>query len=145
MEGFSVPFFGFLLGILVFLAIYGVEPLRVTGSGWIFQGVIESDILQHYAGWMFFRDSPWTWPLGLALNMGYPYGANISYTDSIPIVSIFFKAIPPGCLNIFNFSVFIRCSALRCKGLPLLYCFVCSPKKKFQHYWELQYSCFPPA
>ncbi|WP_152024209.1 DUF6311 domain-containing protein [Flexilinea flocculi] len=103
MEGFSVPFFGFLLGILVFLAIYGVEPLRVTGSGWIFQGVIESDILQHYAGWMFFRDSPWTWPLGLALNMGYPYGANISYTDSIPIVSIFFKAISAWLPEHFQF------------------------------------------
>jgi hypothetical protein len=42
---------------------------------------------------MFFRDSSWSWPLGLAINMGYPIGANISYTDSIPIVSIFFKLI----------------------------------------------------
>ncbi|MHC1772856.1 MAG: DUF6311 domain-containing protein [Flexilinea sp.] len=87
------PVSGFLLGCLVFLIIYGLDPLRVTGSAWIFNGVIETDILQHYAGWMFFRDSSWSWPLGLAINMGYPIGANISYTDSIPIVSIFFKLI----------------------------------------------------
>ena len=87
------PVSGFLLGCLVFLMIYGLDPLRVTGSAWIFNGVIETDILQHYAGWMFFRDSSWNWPLGLAINMGYPIGANISYTDSIPIVSIFFKLI----------------------------------------------------
>ena len=103
MEGFFYPFSGFILGTFVFLAIYGIEPLRVTGSAWIFEGVIESDILQHYAGWMFFRDSPWTWPLGLALNMGYPYGANISYTDSIPIVSIFFKVISAWLPEHFQF------------------------------------------
>lgn len=98
-----LPVSGFLLGCLVFLMIYGVDPLRVTGSAWIFNGVIESDILQHYAGWMFFRDSVWIWPLGLAINMGYPIGANISYTDSIPIVSIFFKLISAWLPEHFQF------------------------------------------
>jgi len=102
-EKFFLPVSGFVLGIAVFLLIYGIEPLRVTGSAWIFQGVIESDILQHYTGWMFYRDSAWTWPLGLALNMGYPYGANIAYTDSIPIVSIFFKLISAWLPEHFQF------------------------------------------
>ncbi len=86
-----VPIGGFFLGCLVFLILYGINPLRITGSNWIFNGVIEMDILQHHAGWMFFRDSNWTWPLGVAQNMGYPIGANIAFTDSIPLVSIFFK------------------------------------------------------
>ncbi len=86
-----VPAAGFLLGCLTFILLYGLNPLRVTGSAWIFNGVIESDILQHQAGWMFFRDSDWTWPLGLAQNMGYPFGVNIAFTDSIPLVSIFLK------------------------------------------------------
>lgn len=48
----------------------------------------ETDILVHYAGWLGFRNSPWTFPLGLASEFG---NTIITYTDSIPWAAILFK------------------------------------------------------
>ncbi len=101
---------GFIFGLLVFIQIYGIEPLRVTGDAWIYSGYIENDIAQHYTGWMFFRNSEWTFPLGKALNLGYPEGTNIAYTDSIPIVSIFFKIFRhflPQTFQFFGLYIFL--------------------------------------
>ena len=56
-------------------------------------GYDEWDIQQHYAGWVLFRNSHWAFPLGLADTIAAPDGTVISFTDSIPWVSIFFKAL----------------------------------------------------
>ena len=82
-----------LLGLSVFLLIYGAEPLRVSGIGWLLKGYGGDDITQHQTGWMFFRNSPWTFPFGKALNLGWPEGTSVSYTDSIPIAALFFKLL----------------------------------------------------
>lgn len=79
------------LGVLAFLIIYEITPLLVTNDNWIMAGYDESDILQHYAGWVGFRNSNWGFPLGLARNIAAGDGTIISFTDSIPIVAIFFK------------------------------------------------------
>ena len=84
-----------LLGILMFLAIFGIEPLRYTGIGWTQHGYGGHDITQHQMGWMFYRNSPWTFPLCKALFLGYPQGTSISYTDSIPLAALFFKLLSP--------------------------------------------------
>ena len=42
---------------------------------------------------MLFRNSHWAFPLGLADTIAAPDGTVISFTDSIPWVSIFFKAL----------------------------------------------------
>ncbi len=73
-------FFVFVLG--------GYSVLDVSNIGWLSNG----DPAQHFIGWNFFRNTPLLqWPLGL----NYPYGMEISnsivYTDSIPIVALFFK------------------------------------------------------
>ena len=97
-----------LIGVTFFLAIYGFKVLDVTYDAWIFNGYIEKDIIQHYSGWMIFRDSPWSFPLGLAQNMAYPIGGIITYTDSIPLVSIFFKvfrSILPSTFQYFGWYV----------------------------------------
>ena len=59
----------------------------------ILNGYDEWDIQQHYAGWVLFRNSHWAFPLGLADTIAAPDGTVISFTDSIPWVSIFFKAL----------------------------------------------------
>lgn len=92
-----------LIGITCFILIYGTNVLDVTYDGWIFSGYIEKDIIQHYSGWMIFRNSVWTFPLGIAQNMAYPVGGAISYTDSIPLFSIFFKALSPILPTTFQF------------------------------------------
>ena len=84
---------GALAGILIFLWVYGAAPLNVSWDGWIANGYDEIDVQQHYAGWLLFRNSHWAFPLGKADNLAAPDGTIISYTDSIPWVSIALKAL----------------------------------------------------
>lgn len=84
---------GGLIGLIVFIAIYGLAPLNPTNDVFVLSGYLEKDVAQHYAGWKLFRNSPWSFPLGIGSHIEYPYGNSVSYTDSIPLFAIFFKAI----------------------------------------------------
>ena len=86
---------GAAMGILVFLLIYGPSTLNVTYDSWIYAGYAEQDIVQRYAGWMFYRAADWGWPLTVAGNLGVPNGTSIVYTDSIPLAALFFKLLSP--------------------------------------------------
>ena len=94
---------GILIGILAFGVLYGYSTLDVSYDGWIYHTYAsESDVIQHYAGWVNYRNSPWDFPIAKASILGEG-GTVISFTDSIPIVAII-------CKNFFgiagNFSVF---------------------------------------
>ena len=91
IDKYSFVLFSIFLGMITFIVIYGVEPLDVTNDCWIMQGYDESDIIQHYAGWTAFRNSPWRFPLGMTDYMGTGDGAIISFTDSIPWVAMICK------------------------------------------------------
>ena len=80
---------GALLGILLFIFIYGIEILDPTYIGWIFCG--DNDLKQHYAGWCHYRMSPWHFPVGLIDTLSYPVSISVIYTDSIPVLAFIFK------------------------------------------------------
>jgi len=106
------PYFVFpaFIGAVIFLLIYGFVPLDVTNDHWILNGYVETDIIQHYGGWVNFRNSDWAFPLGLTNLLMYPQGEIISFTDSIPAVSIFFKLISfmlPETFQFFGIYVFL--------------------------------------
>ncbi len=82
-----------LLGAAAFLIIYGQTPLHVTNDAWIMAGYDETDIIQHYSGWLAFRNSDWAFPLGLASDMACGEGTYISFTDSVPWVAIVCKLL----------------------------------------------------
>ena len=82
-----------LMGISAFLLIYGITPLNVTNDSWIMAGYDETDIIQHYSGWIAFCNSEWKFPLGMAADMACEDGTYISFTDSIPWVAIIFKTL----------------------------------------------------
>lgn len=82
-----------IIGIIFFFIVYGVTPLDVTNDAWIMAGYDESDLTQHYAGWVLFRSTEWSFPLGMIESMADGTGTMLTFTDSIPIVAIFFKAI----------------------------------------------------
>jgi hypothetical protein len=86
---------GALIGLILFLAINTAASLDVTNDRWLAGGYVEKDILQHYAGWLFYRASPLTFPLGIAQQMNYPYGLAVSYTDSVPLFAILFRLLSP--------------------------------------------------
>ena len=79
---------GMAVGLVAFLCIFGVHVLDVTYTDWLLGG---GDITQHYLGWLFFRDSSWTFPIGLTDRMSWPYEVSVIYTDCVPLMAVFFK------------------------------------------------------
>lgn len=94
---------GAVLGILFFVVVYGVSTLNVTYDGWIYSGYIEEDVIQSYAGWMYYRNADWSWPLTVADNLGAPQGTSIIFTDSIPLVAIVCKLLSPLLPPVFQY------------------------------------------
>lgn len=78
---------GAALGIAAFLWIYGLEPLDVTRDSFCRGGYLEKDIQQHYAGWLFYRQSAKNFPLCVTTAVNAPQGISIAYTDSIPLLA----------------------------------------------------------
>lgn len=79
---------GMLLGFLFFLLLYGIQILNVTYDDWLLTG---GDLSQHYLGWCFFRDSDWSFPVGLMDKISYPNFVSVIFTDSIPLFAVIFK------------------------------------------------------
>ena len=86
---------GALLGFAVFLSVYGLAPLDVTNDAFLRGGYIEQDIQQHYAGWLFYRQSPLSLPLCVTERLNWPQGTSVAFTDSIPLFAAFFRLLEP--------------------------------------------------
>lgn len=107
-----------MIGVIIFILIYGFTPLNISNDKWILSGYDESDIIQHYAGWLAYRNSDWKMPLGMAENMSVGSGTIISFTDSIPIVAIICKVLRrvlPETFQYFGFYTLL-CYILQCVG-----------------------------
>jgi hypothetical protein len=81
-----IPIF---LGIFACLMVVGPKALNPTILD-LAQGV---DPFKDYVGWMFFRNSPWTFPIGLNPTYGLEFSNSIVFSDSIPLMAFLFKAI----------------------------------------------------
>lgn len=79
------PLLGAALGTLVFLCTFGVQVIVPTNTDWLLTG---GDLSQHYIGWEFFRQSDWTFPIGVAGDLAYPHGLAITFMDSLPLFAI---------------------------------------------------------
>lgn len=105
---------GAALGMVFFIAVYGVSTLNVTYDSWIYCGYIEQDIIQRYAGWLYFRAAPWEFPVvTVANNLSQPYGASITFTDSVPLVAVIcklFAPILPQTFQYIGWVNFINCA-----------------------------------
>lgn len=76
-----------LLGFVWFVQLGGLHTLNPLNLGWLLDG----DWRQHLLGWLFYRNEPWTFPLGTLKTLPYPVGSAIGFTDSNPLVSILLK------------------------------------------------------
>lgn len=94
---------GALIGAAAFLLVFGVRPLNVSDDLWIFSGYADRDIVQHYAGWLFYRDAAIEFPLCFTTAINYPFGASIIYSDSLPLLSIIFRFLSPILPETFQF------------------------------------------
>lgn len=96
-------------GIFAFFLIIGFNALNPTNIAWLSEG----DAAAHYLGWAFFRNSPWTWPIGLNPQFGLDLSSGIAVSDSNSLFAFIFKA----------FSFFLP-KPFQYFGLWLLVCFV---------------------
>ena len=130
-----------VLGAACFLVIYGFHPLLVTDDRWILNSYVEQDVIQHYAGWMSYRKSDWTYPIG---NFDAMSGGVLTYTDSIPLVSIFFKtfrSILPETFQFFGLYIFLTFILQGIASGKLLKLFI---NDKFAVYIGVVIFCFSP-
>ncbi len=79
---------GTIIGMILFVAVYGYRIIDVTYDDWLYVG---GDLSQHYLGWMYYRTSPWKFPFGLIEGLASTTSVSIVYMDSIPILACFFK------------------------------------------------------
>lgn len=83
------------LGVVAFLIIFGWRVIIPTYDDWILASKSDADNIQHYMGWVSYRESDWHFPVGLIENVLYPDMISIFYTDSIPLFAIPFKILSP--------------------------------------------------
>ena len=79
---------GAALGAVLFVLIFGLSPLDPTNLNWLYNA--DADCFQHQIGFDFYRQAPWSWPLGSMPNYCAPSGTSIVFTDSVPLFAIFF-------------------------------------------------------
>lgn len=88
---------GLIIGVVIFLLQYGVDVLSFTNVKWLtHSGDLEGlwDLTQHYYGWVVYRQSPWSFPIGLLQGITCE-PISVAYTDSVPLFAIFFKMLSP--------------------------------------------------
>jgi hypothetical protein len=78
-----------LAGLIVFSLLVDPSVIDPFRTGWLATG----DPAQSYLGWLFFRQEPWSLPLGAAHSMGMEQASSIVYSDSIPLLAFSFKLI----------------------------------------------------
>lgn len=79
---------GAIVGIVIFIVIYGFKVLNVSNVSWLMD---RGDLSQHQIGWQAFRMSKWYFPVGLHDGLTFPNKVSVVYTDSIPLFAIIFK------------------------------------------------------
>jgi hypothetical protein len=97
---------------------YGLQILDPTNIDWLLSAY--HDWGSHYLGWAFYRDEPWTFPVGEITRYNFPNGTNIGFTDSIPLLAVIFKpfsSILPEDFQYFGFWI------LSCYFILGIYCF----------------------
>lgn len=123
---------GAAIGLLLFILLYGFTPLNMTNDSWLRGGYVEKDVIQHYAGWLFYRSSPLGFPLGVAGQMDYPTGGYIGFTDSIPLFALLFRpfaSLLPASFQYFGLWGFL-CSGLQGAAAALLLSLFSTSKKR---------------
>lgn len=107
---------GGLLGLLAFLLVYGPAPLDPANDAFCRGGYMEKDIQQHYAGWLFYRQSGTGFPLCIADTINYPDGLSVAYTDSIPLFAALFRLLSPLLPETFQYFGWFTLAAFFLQG-----------------------------
>ncbi|WP_035676749.1 DUF6311 domain-containing protein [Flavobacterium limnosediminis] len=78
-----------IIAVVVFEITYGFLTLDPRNINWLMSAY--HDWGTHYLGWAFYRNDPWGFPLTEMNSYYYPIGTNVGFTDTIPLLALFFK------------------------------------------------------
>jgi hypothetical protein len=93
MKKYAIWILSAIAVIIIFQLSYGLRTLLPDNISWLMTA--RHDWGTHYLGWAFYKGEPWGFPLGKIVGYNYPVGTNVGYTDSIPLLAIFFKLFSP--------------------------------------------------
>ncbi len=105
----AVTLLPLMIGVVAFFIVVGPRALNPQNIAWLGQG----DPATHYLGWVFFRQGPWTFPIGLNPTYGLELSNGLIFSDSNPLLALLFK--PFSSLLPHTFQYF---------GIWFLACFV---------------------
>lgn len=143
-QHFPAFLIGAILGAVVFIVIFGASMISPTNTDWIF--AYTGDATQHHLGWVFYRNSPWTFPIGLTQGLTCDGAVSCMYSDSIPLFGVIFKILSPILPHNFQFLGLwgVICFALNGGfGASLLHRI--KPDLIFTSIGSLFYAAFPPS
>lgn len=104
--------FAALAGCVVFSLLIDPSVLDPREIGWLVHG----DTAQSYLGWLFFRQEPWSLPLGATHGMGMEQASSIVYSDSIPLLAISLKLIQGWLPANFQYAGLWLCACYALQG-----------------------------
>lgn len=94
-----VPVLSALVGFGWYVKAVGGFTLDPTEIGWLAQG----DWASHLVGWLFFRNEPWSLPLGTIGGLMHPVGTTVGFTDANPWVALLIKPLSSWLPTDFQF------------------------------------------
>jgi hypothetical protein len=103
----KINFLFLFISFIFLIAVIGIDNINFQNTGWLYKG---NDSTTIQLGWYFFLNDDWRFPLGSNPNYGEELGNSIVFSDSIPILALFFKLFKsfiPGNFQYFSFWFFI--------------------------------------
>ena len=83
-----INFLFLFISFFCLAALVGIDNISFQSTKWLHNG---SDITPPQLAWHFFKNDIWRLPLGSNPNYGDELGSSIVFSDSIPILALFFK------------------------------------------------------
>src|SRR6266850_207921 len=93
LQRYHVTFVALIVSATYAWSIFDWRFILGTSAYWNHLQLWDLDRAQALIGWRHFAREPWHLPLFSVASLGYPEGANIIFTDSIPLVAFVFKLL----------------------------------------------------
>ena len=102
-----INFLFLFIAFICLAVVVGIENIPLQNTKWLY---IKSDLSAIQLGWYFFLNDIWRFPFGINPNYGEELSLSIAFSDSIPLLALFFKSFKsfiPENFQYFSFWYFI--------------------------------------
>jgi len=87
----GIYFLFLFISFLCLVGVLGIDNISFQSIEWLYYN--GNDITLPQTSWYFFKNDIWRFPPGSNPNYGDELGSSIVFSDSIPILSLFFKSL----------------------------------------------------